>query len=139
MLTEIGVLIITDRKKAIDKITKAFVKAGGNISKTAGLLETDVRTVFRWVERLGIREELDREAEKHGFPAAAGPPRARSRILSALVTAQGQISKTAEILERDEEWLRRRIEQLDLYDEANRLLRAAGYEPLEKPERRRAS
>lgn len=57
-------------KKATDAIVDAHRKSGGYRDDAAAQLGVSLRTLYRWIEKLGIGNLLDEQFGRYG-----GPPR----------------------------------------------------------------
>lgn len=58
-LVPLGLLVKLDPEKAATQIRDAFDRAGGNAMAAADALQVSARTLDRYVDDLGLREELE--------------------------------------------------------------------------------
>lgn len=106
-LHEIGALIRTDPELAKTKILDALRATDGNRERAARVLGAGARSLYRWIERLGIWSEVD--AIREPLPA---PPRSRERIVNALRRHEGNTERAARSLRVPEPTLKRRMREL---------------------------
>lgn len=126
MITRIGALIHTDPEAAKREILRALHEAQGDRAAAARALgQATPRSLYRWIERLGMWAEVDALVAEHGFTAIPGPPRSRDRIVGAMVSARGNLPRAATALGMKAGTLERRIDELGLRDEIARLVRTA--------------
>lgn len=129
----LGSLAHADPAKAKQRILHALERAAGSRTKAAQLLEIQHRSFYRIVERLNMWDEIEALIEEKGFQAGKGPPRSATRIREAVLEAGGNLTKAARMLDcGGVAVLRERIEQLQLWPDLNRALRAAGLPVIER-------
>lgn len=128
--------MIADPDAGRETIVKAVIEARGNKTHAARALDCTLRNLYRWIDKLDLWDRLDQEGEKRGFEVLPGAPRLKDRIIAALVESRGSIPRAARALDRTEDELLDRIHRLDLYEDINRTLKAAGLPTI--PKRRAA-
>lgn len=57
---ELGLLIKCKPTEATEILIRAFIKSGGHVENAATLLGAHKRSIFRWVNILGINDEIDK-------------------------------------------------------------------------------
>lgn len=132
-ISHLGALILTDPDAARNKIKKAILEARGNRKAAADALGTTHRSLYRYIERLQLWSAIDQMVAEHGFPGREGPPRMSERIRDAVLVARGEIPAAATALDMDPNALAARIEELGLWRDLNRRLRALGLPELRRP------
>jgi len=120
----LGALLHTHPDEARMKIKAAIVAARGNRKAAAAALGTTHRSLYRYIERLRMWDEIDRLITDHGFPEREGPPRTSEKIRDAVLAAQGNLRRAARALDVKPTALEHRIQELGLWDDLNRRLRA---------------
>lgn len=135
-ISRVGALIHTDRDAAKKLILAAFENAQGDRGATAVALKTTLRTFYRLIERLDLWSEIDAIVETKGFPKVPGPQRAAKKIRNLILAAEGDLARAARSAGMKPASLEARISELSLWDEINKVLRAANLPPLVKPRRR---
>lgn len=129
----LGSLAHAEPQKAKERILLALKNAKGDRKKAADLLEITHRSFYRIVERLRMWGAIDELMAEQGFPVVPGPQRSQQRICEGVIEAKGNLERAARILGlRDAESLRERIRVLNLWDELDRGLKAAGHRPLKR-------
>lgn len=129
MLLEIGSLVRDDPAQATERILQALRAARGNRHEAArsfGL--RDPRTLYRWIERLGIWPKVDALAKEEGWPGSPSP-RAGERIVAAMLRVNGDRLRAARALGVKPNRLLARIKELKLNAEIRRLLAARRSRP----------
>jgi len=127
MLSLMGALIHTDPENAKQRIRDALIAAKGDRNEAAkafGL--TSPRSLYRWIERLGMWPEVDALMSEHGFAMLPGPPRTRAKILAAIVKTGGDRARAARHLGVKLATLERRIETLNLEGDVVRMTQTEG-------------
>lgn len=100
----------------------ALSAARGNRQRAArsfGL--SDPRTLYRWIERLGIWHKVDRLAAVEKWKGTPST-RAGDRIVGAMLRANGDAGRAAIALGMKPDRLLARVKELRLTDEIHRLL-----------------
>ena len=64
---ELMYLVEVDPERARAKILKAFKKSKGNATHAADDLAIDLRTLQRYLDRLGMKERIDQYRKRVGF------------------------------------------------------------------------
>lgn len=129
----LGSLAHADPAKAKQRILHALERTHGDRKKAAELCDVTHRSFYRIVERLDLWDEIEALHERRGFPSAGGPPRAPKRIRDAILAADGNLAKAARALHMASvDTLRERITSLNLWNELNRVLKAAGLPTLDR-------
>ncbi len=106
-LHEIGALIRAKPDEARTKILDALRAANGNRRRASLALGAGPRSIYRWIEKLELWDEVDEIREP--LPA---PPRAKDRIVNALDRAEGDTARAARALRMGERTLKRRMREL---------------------------
>jgi transcriptional regulator with GAF, ATPase, and Fis domain len=123
MITRIGALIHTDRDAAKQEILRVLREARGDRAAAAHALgQSTPRSLYRWIERLGMWPEVDALIAEHGFPAIPGPPRSRDRIIAAMVRDRGNVQRASQALDMKPATLEKRIAELGIAQEIERLV-----------------
>jgi regulatory Fis family protein len=129
----LGSLAHAEPQKAKQRILHALERTHGDRKKAAELLDVQHRSFYRIVERLRMWNEIDEMMERKGFPQIPGPSRTPKRIRDAVLAAEGSLPRAARSLNMSgEESLRERIDELGLWTDINKVLRAAGLAGLER-------
>lgn len=135
-ISRIGALIHTDRDAAKTLILDAFELAQGDRGATAAALKTTLRTLYRLIERLDLWDDIDRITDEKGFAKVPGPQRAAKKIRNLVLASDGDLDRAARSAGMKRPTLEARISELGLWDEINKVLRAANLPLLVKPRRR---
>lgn len=128
-----GAMIHSHPEEARAKILAAIKDAGGNRKQAAEALGTTHRSLYRFIERLRLWSEIDRMVADNGFPEREGPPRSSDRIRDAVLAAGGELKRAARSLDMRQEALYGRIQELGLWNDLNRRLKALGRKPMRAP------
>lgn len=122
----LGALIVTNPDEARSRILAAIKSAKGDRRAAAKALGTTTRSFYRHIERLRLWEAVDEQCAEQGFRKPVGPPRMPKKIRDELLVADGSLARAARALDITPEALSDRITDLDLWDELNNVLAAAG-------------
>jgi len=110
MLSSMGSLIRNKPEQARERILAAFLKAKGNRARAAQELGlSNVRSLYRWIDRLSLWEAIEKQARSNGHAVSAGPPRKTDRIKGAVVEARGNIELAAKRLRISQAEVRKAI------------------------------
>jgi len=121
MLSNMGALIKLDPAAAKAKIVAAFRQAEGNRTRAAKVLDVSERNFYRWVEKLGMWDELDGIVRANGWQVQHGPPRTRDRVLAEVVKAGGDLPRASRSLGLTEADLRSKISELGIEDQVRQV------------------
>ena len=127
----LGALIHSHPDEARAKILAAIQDAKGNRKHAAEALGTTHRSLYRFIERLRLWGEIDRLIRREGYPLREGPPRSTERIRDAVLSG-GSLRRAAHALGMDSHTLAHRLDELDLWRDLDRRLKALGKPPLRK-------
>lgn len=78
-LTIIRALMRIDPAKARESVLTELESEECNLAKVAAKFEVSVRSVYRWIDDLGLWVDIDRLCERKGWHREPGPPRRSSR------------------------------------------------------------
>lgn len=132
-ISRLGIEILTAPDEARARLLAAFEASKGDRGLCAAAMSTTPRNLYRAFNRLRLWPQLDALSTKLGFEHAHGPPRARERLLAAVVDAKGNLKLAAKKLRMsDEVMVRRRIHLLELWDDLDRALARKNYPPLDR-------
>lgn len=125
-------LLISDPTEAKRLILEALRKSEGDRKIAAEKLRVTHRSLYRFINRLGMWDEIDALIKKHSFPRVPGPPRSNDLVRVAVIKARGNLTKASAALECSIAELRAKIDDLNLWTDLNRSLRKAGCAELER-------
>lgn len=77
--TRIGALIVVAPDQARAEILAAIDAAEGNRTRAAEILGANLRTLQKWIERLGMYPDIDALCERKGYHVQPGPARKSQR------------------------------------------------------------
>lgn len=132
-ISNLGALIHAKPDEAKAKILKAIEDAKGDRKAAAEALATTHRSFYRYIERLRLWPEIDALMKLKKFEVTPGPPRSDKRLRDAVLAADGSLPRAARALGMRVDALRDRISELQLWDEINKVLKAADLPTIAKP------
>jgi hypothetical protein len=146
-LSPFGALILAKPDEARATLLDAIVRAKGDRKGAATILKVTTRSFYRSIDRMKLWAEIEKlEAEK-GFMPIPGPPHVRhvpsihggkkpapsaDKIKATILVREGDVERAARDLEISPETFTARVDELKIWGELNRILRAAKFPVLER-------